>query len=60
MSVNSGDLGLKTRSLGQIKDIHCVCSTGHISCSIDLKVAQNVCLDKISDEFEFGSCGIIN
>ena len=33
---------------------------GHISCSIDLKVGQNVCLDKISDEFEFWPPWVIN
>ena len=33
-------------------------SRSHNSGSIDLKNNQNVCLDKISDDFEFGSPGI--
>ena len=32
----------------------CGRSRGHISCSINLKFGQNVCLDKISDESKFG------
>ena len=35
-------------------------SRGNISCSVDLKFDQNVFLDKILDEFEFGSPGVIN
>ena len=27
------------------------------SCAIDLKIGQNVCLDKISDVFKYGSPG---
>ena len=38
----------------------CGHSRSHISSSIDMKFGQNVCLDKISDEFEFGSPGVIN
>ena len=45
-------------SLGQIKDIPCGQSRGHISYSINLEFSQNVCLDKISDKFEFGSPGV--
>ena len=36
----------------------CGHTRGHNFCSIDLKFGQNVCLDKISDEFEFGSLGV--
>ena len=35
----------------------CGHSRGHISYSIHLKFGQNVCLDEISDKFEFGSPG---
>ena len=34
------------RSLGQIQEILCGCSRGHISCPIDLKIGQNVWLDE--------------
>ena len=45
----------KTRSLGQIKEIPCGCSRGHIFCPSDLEIGQNVCLDVILDEYEFQS-----
>ena len=54
MSLNLVDLGSKTRSLGQVKEIPCGCSRSHISCSIDLKFSQNVCLDEISVSLNFG------
>ena len=38
----------------------CVHSRGHIFSPILMKLGQNVCLDKISDEFEIGSCGVKN
>ena len=60
MSSNWGHLGSETRSLSQIKEIPCGHSRGHISCSIDLKISQNVCLDKILDEFKFRSPGVKN
>ena len=47
--------GSKTRSLGQILEKPCVRSRGHIFSLIIMNVRQNVCLDKISDEFENGS-----
>ena len=34
----------------------CVDSRGHIFSPIIMKHGQNVCLDKISDQFENGSC----
>ena len=33
---------------------------GHISCSVDLKIGQNICLDEISDELKFGSSRVKN
>ena len=36
----------------------CVCSRGHIFSPIIMKLGQNVCLDKISDTFENGSCWV--
>ena len=49
-------VGAKTRSLGQILEKPCVCSRGHIFSLIIMKFGQNVCLDKIWDIFENGSC----
>ena len=57
MSLNLVHLGSKTTSLAQIKEIRCGRSKGYISRSIDLKISQNVCLDKSLDQFEFGSRG---
>ena len=37
----------KNRSLGQIKEIPCGCSRGHISCSIDMKINQMFVLMKL-------------
>ena len=53
-SPNLGDLGPKSRSLGQIKEIPPGHSRGHISCSIDQEIGQNVCLDETWDQLEFG------
>ena len=47
MSSNLGLMGPKTRSLHQAKEIPGGHSRGHISCSINLKIGQNVCLDEI-------------
>ena len=57
MNLKLGHLGSKTRSQGQIKEIPCGHSRDNISCLINLRVDQNVCLDEISDELEFGSPG---
>ena len=54
------NVGLKTRSLGQILEKPYVHSRGHIFSLIIMKFGQNVCLDKISDEFENGSCQVEN
>ena len=53
-------VGSKTRPLGQILEKHCVRSRGHIFSPILMKLGQNVCLDKILDEFEIRSCGVKN
>ena len=55
-----GHVGLKTRSLGQILEKPCVRSRGCIFSPISMQLGQNVCLDKILDEFENGSCRIKN
>ena len=55
-----GHVRSKTRSLGQILEKPCVHSGGHIFRPIIMKLGQNVCLDKISNEFENGSCGVKN
>ena len=53
-------VGSKTRSLGQIFEIHCECSRGHIFSLIIIKIDQNFYLDEISDEYENGSCLVKN
>ena len=58
--MNLGQLGSKTSSQGQITEIPCGCSRGHILCLIELKFGQNVCLNKITEEFEFRSFGVEN
>ena len=46
----------KTRSLGQILEKACVHPRGHIYSPIIIKLGHNVCLGKILDAFENGSC----
>ena len=60
MSSKLGHGGSKTRSLGQILEKPCIRSRDHIFSPILMKLSQNVCLDKISDELETGSCGVKN
>ena len=55
ISLYLGHLWLSSRSEGQIKEIHCRHSKGHISCSAGLKIGYNVCFNEILDEFEFRS-----
>ena len=55
-----GHVGSKTSSLGQILEKPCVCFRGHIFSPISMKLGQNVFLDKISEEFENGSCWVKN
>ena len=51
---------LKTRSLGQILEKPCVRSRGHIFSPTFLNFGQNVCLDKISDGFEYRACSAVS
>ena len=53
-----GHVRSKTRSLGQILEKPCVRSEGNIFSPIVMKLGQNVCLDKFSDENENGLCGV--
>ena len=55
-----GHVGLKTRSLGQILEKPCVHSRGYIFSPIIMKLVENVFCGKISDEFENGSCRVLN
>ena len=48
------------QKLGQIIEKSFVHSKGHIFSSIIMKLYQNVCLDKILNEFENGSCRVKN
>ena len=48
------------QKLGQILKKPCVRSRGHIFILILMKFSQNVCLDKISNELEIGSCEVEN
>ena len=48
----------KTRSQGQILENVCVRSRGYIFIPIIMKLCQNVCIDKISEEFENGICRV--
>ena len=49
-----GDIGSKTRSVGQIMRKPCEHSGGHIFGPIFIKLAQNDYLDSISVKFEYG------
>ena len=53
-SSNMGDIGSKTRSVGQIMEKPCESSRGHSFGPIFIKLAQNDHLDNISDKFEYG------
>ena len=58
-NLKMGHIGTKkTRSLGQILEKPCEGSRGHIFGLIIMKLGQNVCLGKISDEFENESCRV--
>ena len=59
-SSKMGHVGLKTFSQGQILDKPCVCSRVHIFCQIIMKFGQNVCVGKILEESENGSCRVEN
>ena len=59
-SLKMGNVGIKTRSLGQNLEKLCVCLRGHIFSPILMKLGQNVFLDEISKQFENGSCWVKN
>ena len=60
MSSNFGHVGSKTRSLDQILEKPCVCSRCLIFSQILVKFGSNLCLEKITDNFEIWSCGVKN
>ena len=61
MCLKMGHVISKTRSLGQMLEIPCVCSrSGYIFSPIIMKLGQNFCLDEISDKYENESCGVKN
>ena len=47
------------RAVSVVNFLPCVRCRGHIFSPILMKLGQNVCLNKISDEFEIGSCGVM-
>ena len=53
-SLNMGQVGSKSRSVGQILGKPCLHSTGHIFYPIFFKVSQDVYLDNVWDKFEYG------
>ena len=53
-----GHVGSNTMSLGQILEKPCLHSRGQILNPMIMNLGQNVCLDKISDEYENGSCRV--
>ena len=53
-SLNMGDVGSETRSVGQIMEKPCEHSRGHSFGQIFIKLAQNDHLDNISVKFEYG------
>ena len=54
LSLNMGDVGSKTRSVGQIMEKPCEHSRGQSFGPIFIKLAQNDHLDTISVKFEYG------
>ena len=60
LSSNMGDVGSKTRSVGQIMEKPCEHSRGHSFGPIIIKLAQNDHLDNFSVKFEYGSCRVKN
>ena len=55
-----GDVGSKTRSVGQIIKKPCEHSRGHSFRPIIIKLAHNDHLDNISVKFEYGGCWVKN
>ena len=52
--------GQKNRSLDQLVELPCEHPRGRIFSPTNFKLAQNDVLDKISDKFDIGSCGVKN
>ena len=59
-SLKMGHVGSKTKSVGQMLEKSVVRSRGHIFNEIIMKLCQNFCLHKISDEYKNGSCWVEN
>ena len=59
-SLKIAHVGSETRSQGQVVEKPRVHSRGHIFSPIIMKHGENVCLDKISQDFESGSCQVKN
>ena len=55
-----GQVGSKTRSLGQILEKRSVRSRSHIFNLIILKIGHNVCVKEVCDKFENKSCQVKN
>jgi len=60
LSSNMGQVGLKTRSPGQILGNSCLHSRGYICDPILMKLGQNVCFDNILAKVEYGSGRVKN
>ena len=58
MSSKMDHVGSKTRSLGQILEKPCVTPEATFSVLTLMKPGHNVCLQRISDMFENGSCQV--
>ena len=58
MSLRMGHVGSKSRSLCQILEKPCAPSRGHIFSLKIKKFSQNVCLGKIFEKLENGSCQV--
>ena len=57
MSLKMGHVGSKTRSLGQILEIHCVASKGHIFSPILIEVVIMFALIKSRTSLKMGYVG---
>ena len=53
-----GDVGLETKSFGQILEKSCVLFSRHSFDPVCMKLCQNVCHHEILDKFETGSCRV--
>ena len=55
-----GHVRSKFRSLGQILEKRGLCSRDQIFSPLNIKLGQNVCLNKTAEDFENGSCRVKN